>query len=1117
MNTAMQEKNLSSVVEISRQFLRSIQIDDDFGREDALSGYVCQGTACSLLESMSEQILETKQRAFTWTGPYGGGKSSLALMLCSLVGPSQSLREKAKEILSLPNDSKIYKAFQAKGSGWTVLPVVGKRVSVREQLIATIEKRTGLSLSRKKSTDVIAELVALAEANKQGLLLIIDELGKFLENSALEGGEDIYFFQQLAEAASRSKGTFVVVGILHQPFEAYATSLGRQTKDDWAKIQGRYIDIPLVAATDEVIELIGRSIAKTGNVSLAPVKDICTVIADNIRIRRPASPKNLDKSLFACWPLHPAITALLGPISRRKFGQNERSIFGFLTSREPLSFSEHLQTHKVSWEAMYRPSNYWDYLRANSEPAILASPDGHRWAQAVDSVERAEAKGSPLHVEVTKTVALIEIFRTGAALAADESTISSCLSKDKATQLLKVLSELMDWKILINRKHLNAYGVFAGSDFDIENAINSTRNELTSFNVKGLTELSDLNPVIAKRLYHEKGTMRWFGKSIIPLSELGTSLDNYKPSAGSVGTFILCVPDSQISDKQFQSSVQSLSEKYRELPVILGVSKNALKITDLSQELAAADKVFSTRTELEGDSVARRELASRLSSLKANLQEELSDAYRSASWFRSGDMINKDKKLTISGIASEIAESLFELTPVINSELINRDDLSSNIVKARRQLMYKMLQDGSLSKLGYEGFPADAGLYYTVLNEPGLHRNRGPKGSPVGWGFGTPNKDRFPGSSFEPLWKKTEEIFKTSPDTVDLQEIYSVWQSAPYGLKKGVMPILALAFFLANKSHIAIYFDNVFTPNISEVIIDELLNDPRLIKFKYVSAGENKNSLARAIAEKIFFSPDKKVDFSNYAPLDTARGLVSVVFALPNWTKRTHSVSQSAQDVRGMLLKASDPNKVLFADLPTILETKSEGDLVLTLHKIIFELQSAYPRKLQQIKELVLKSLQHESDNYEDLKLRAQSLKGITGNFQLESFATRLEEFDGSTEKIESLISNAINKPSQGWVDRDLDAAIIQLGTLSVEFRKAEAITSLRGRETSRKVFNLVLSAGLGNDLTRTVEVSTKDQQKIDQTISQIMPILKNIDPRLIFATLADIGLKISEENQEIT
>jgi hypothetical protein len=217
-----------------------------------------------------------------------------------------------------------------------------------------------------------------------------------------------------------------------------------------------------------------------------------------------------------------------------------------------------------------------------------------------------------------------------------------------------------------------------------------------------------------------------------------------------------------------------------------------------------------------------------------------------------------------------------------------------------------------------------------------------------------------------------------------------------------------------------------------------------------------------------------------------------------------------------MLLKASDPNKVLFADLPTILETKSEGDLVLNLQKIIFELQSAYPRKLQEIKEIVFKSLQHESDNFEDLKIRAQSVKGITGNFHLESFATRLEEFDGSTEKIESLISNAINKPSQGWVDRDLDAAIIELGTLSMEFRKAESMAGLRGRDTSRKVFNLILSAGLGNDITKTVEVSTKDQQRIDQTISQIMPILKNIDQRLVFATLAEIGIKVSNKHQGI-
>jgi hypothetical protein len=216
-----------------------------------------------------------------------------------------------------------------------------------------------------------------------------------------------------------------------------------------------------------------------------------------------------------------------------------------------------------------------------------------------------------------------------------------------------------------------------------------------------------------------------------------------------------------------------------------------------------------------------------------------------------------------------------------------------------------------------------------------------------------------------------------------------------------------------------------------------------------------------------------------------------------------------------MLLKASDPNKVLFADLPTILGSTSENDLLNNLKLIVAELRAAYPRKLAEVKELVLQSLQHESDSYQDLRNRALSVKGITGNFQLESFATRLEEFDGSIERIESLISNAINKPSQGWVDRDLDAAIIQLGNLSMEFRKAEAVAGLRGRESTRRVFNLVLSSGQGNDLSKTIEVSKNDQAAIDQAISQFMPVLKRMDSRLVFATLADLGIKFSQDSKE--
>ena len=70
-------------------------------------------------------------------------------------------------------------------------------------------------------------------------MVIIDEMGKFLESAAYDSS-DVYFFQQLAEIASRSDNRLVVVGILHQAFDEYANRVSRESREEWAKIQGRF-------------------------------------------------------------------------------------------------------------------------------------------------------------------------------------------------------------------------------------------------------------------------------------------------------------------------------------------------------------------------------------------------------------------------------------------------------------------------------------------------------------------------------------------------------------------------------------------------------------------------------------------------------------------------------------------------------------------------------------------------------------------------------------------------------------------------------------------------------------------------------------------------------------
>lgn len=1091
-----QQPVLSSVVSISRQFLRSVRIDADLGREDALSGYICQGTARALLENMSKQIVETNQRAFTWTGPYGGGKSSLALSLCSLVSPNPRLRARARQVLGLSDGSLVQRAFATKSEGWLVVPVVGKRADVRSELGSALATARGVSPSRRKTADVVSELVEEAERHPNGVLVVIDELGKLLEATAMEGG-DIGFFQELAENASRCTRKLVIVGILHQAFDAYASRLGREARDEWAKVQGRYIDIPLVAGADEVVELVGRAVSLKDAPDLKQAAKFARRVADSIRARRPGTPEGLATSLAACWPLHPVTAALLGPISRRKFGQNERSTFGFLASREPLGFMEHLNGHPADWSSMYGPADYWDYLRANLEPAILASPDGHRWAQACEAVERAESKGTEQHVALTKAIALIELFRSGSGLVADNHVLEVSVRGVNEESIPQLLKDLAEWKVLIERKHLGAWGIYAGSDFDIEGAVRVARAEIGEPDLDRISTLSDLQPVLAKRLYQETGTMRWFTRALARLEGIEHLAEGYKHKPGSVGTFVMCLPSLGTRTKSAEHRVRHAST-LASATLLLGTPKNAERIAELSLELAAAERVSKTHPELHGDPVARRELVGRIEAVRSSLEEELADAFSTCLWYREGASVNPkhDKPLTV--LASEIAQQVYKKTPPIFSELINREEPSSNSVKARKDLMNRMVSQASEEKLGYDGFPADAGLYFTVLNRPGLHRQL----SDGGWGFTDPySTARW--EQFNPWWYSTRLDILKDGRTTTLAELYSLWADVPYGIRRGVMPVLALAFFMAHRSQLALYVAGAFTPEINEAVIDEWVLDPSRIAFKHVEASKDQARLVGALAVSVAQRSNTEVDA---APLDVARGLVGIIVSLPEWTKRTLTVSRRAQDVRGMLLRANDPHKVLFADLPTLLEAKDPDEINRRLAEVTDELTGAYGAMLDRVRKHLLEALDHAGRPLAELRQRASTVKGITGDLRLDAFSGRLESAEDGASVVEGLISLAVSKPSSQWVDRDIDAAMGALAGWAIDFRRAEAMAPLRNRPSTRRVLGVVFGVSHGQDRSGYVDIADRDTPAVDRLVKAFLADTVGERPEVILAALAEAG-----------
>ena len=118
---------LADRVHVAGRYRRAIRLEADLGDASALEGFICSRSSADVLESLARHVLDTDQCAFTWTGPYGGGKSSLAVALGSLLGGSPKLRQAAAAIVGKPTAQLLYKALPVRSRGWRILPITGCR------------------------------------------------------------------------------------------------------------------------------------------------------------------------------------------------------------------------------------------------------------------------------------------------------------------------------------------------------------------------------------------------------------------------------------------------------------------------------------------------------------------------------------------------------------------------------------------------------------------------------------------------------------------------------------------------------------------------------------------------------------------------------------------------------------------------------------------------------------------------------------------------------------------------------------------------------------------------------------------------------------------------------
>lgn len=1065
-------------------FQRSIHLEEDFVNKNALNNYVTIASPVRTLKDTLTQI-DNDSRAITWTGPYGGGKSALALILSAALSPKSVLHGQTLKILkNNPDVLSDLSGLNANGA-WLVVPIVAQnrdpREQIREYLLNSIRSFWGRRLPAElksivQDTDVdaftlIETLGSIKALKNRGVLILCDEMGRWLEG-ARNYPATLDFLQEFAERINRTDNRVTFVGVLHQSFDQYAASQGVTIQQNWSKVQGRYVDLPISLSANESVSLVAAALqpqTKLHNLTLCK---------KTLKAWPQADSKQVASALSQTWPLNPITAILLGPVSKSHFGQNERTIFNFLSSHEPYAFQT-VFDHLLSDGQCYQPHHLWDYLDHNYHHLIRSSAISSQWTFIADAIETVKSKGSRAQINLTQTIGILNIFGSSANLQSTVDVLKLCTSGLSDKELDKDLAALSEWSIIVFRKYNQSWSIFEGSDLNI-------REEVTRITVPRTTQLSQqLNsinkPAVATRFYHNFGTLRWYPIQI-------TSLDkDFEPDPAVI---TLVIPKSEADYVSVNRQVKQLGKTKGSI-FACGVTPYDAHLNDLLKYQFQLNEIKRDNPILRSDRIARRELEAQLVDNWQAIEAKYWRLVQNAQWTVSG--IKKTENLSLNQIATNMAMLQYKEAPIIHSEIINRDKPSSNGMKARKLLCQAMLNNEEDKDLGFSGFPAERGLYINVLQKTAIHKQNRRTNR---YQFSTPSV-KHDSHNILPAWKKIESFIKKSKSGVmSIEVLDNELAGTPFGIKTGVRSVLILATLLAYKSNVVFYIDDEYVPVVDDIVIDQFLRSPASIGIRYFELkGVAKDSLEK-IASLL---KEKGFDTVEVDPLPVARLLVAFAVRLPAWIRRTAKLSPTTKRVRDALLSSSDPYALIYESLPAAvgitLDEKSGTTTSKFANKVasaVQELNSAYSRYLDELERLLCESLKITRDELVDVSKSASSLKGLSGELRLDSFIARIGEFKDTEQWRESLAGLAANKAPRDWTDQDYDVAAFEITSMASRFSHLRLFQSSKNIKKQEKSVAIVVGSGrYANAALETMTVSKVNEEKMRPIVDEFHNLVR--------------------------
>ena len=739
-----------------------------------------------------------------------------------------------------------------------------------------------------------------------GIFIIFDEFSKYIEGHPIDRfSEDMKVLQDMCELCNASRDEQLhLTCVAHKSIKSYGTTLAPEILNSFRGVEGRLKEISFVVTAQNSYELLSDVIGKTPAFYQWAEKSekYQSVIQESWSLKSFQSLFSIDdyRKIVGegCFPLTPVAASLLLILSE-KIAQNERTVFTYIASRDDGSLLRTLK--KAKTPDFIGVDGIYDYfaplLKEESENRVH-----HEWLKAEYALSKTSKRAEQT---VIKTISVIRMINRSDELIASDKFLRAASGMPDDVYF-PAIKGLVEKKLVELRSRTSAYEFKNNIGIDVEEAIaDCIKKRFRKVDEAGvLQEIFTEKAILPKKHNQEYCMTRYFNTAFLSQAQFlamkSTSYLSWLNDPDGVVVFIL--PEAGLEDDTVFKHTAELGDCC--LLVCMPNSERDCK--EMAKRFLAVSYLAGDTTFIDENLVIKKELENILEDLVVELNRWVVSTYFPLERVIAADGPQTPDAFGLNRLVSNVCDRAYSLTPVINQELINRHHITAQIVRARSNIMVKMLDANDVEAF-QTGSSAESTIYRAIFRQS------------------------EPGSG---LYQAKDEIRtfiqKAEQDKQPLSELIGKLISPPYGMRKGPLPLLLLDAILKQPGMPVIYLGSKEVP----LNVDTVVNMVTNAKDYYLQMEAETVQAERYLSDMSeLFS-----DFSEYCrEADRHSKMAHLVCVMQSWYRSLPQTSMifsnpdnekqnMSQIVAFRKIFANlylNPRQILFETLPTIFSTNT--------------------------------------------------------------------------------------------------------------------------------------------------------------------------------------------------